>query len=105
MGLKEKVIDIIQKQGGKVAQEVLDELKIKSFGSINIELGELVITPPTIKITANNFKLKVIDKSNGNAITDIPIPINSEIKIAPIRIALSNIEIKPEIDVMLGGKK
>ena len=34
MGIEEQILDAIQKQGGKIAQAVLKDLKLKSFHTI-----------------------------------------------------------------------
>lgn len=89
--IEDTIKNYIQKKAGEVLQSLLKDVKIKSFHSIQIEIAE-------ISIKSNNFKIKVIDKSTGKPISDIPIPINTKIKIKPI-------VIEPNMDIMLGKKK
>ena len=105
MGIEEQILDAIQKQGGKIAQAVLKDLKLKSFHTIKIEMAPMTIDPPVIKVTSDKFKLKVIDKSTGDAISDIPIDLDIEVKIKPTKIEFEPITIDPKIDIMLGKQK
>ena len=106
MGIIEQVVDEIQKKGGELIQALLKDLKVKSFHGLEIQIGDTTIKPPKISIKSDNFKIKVIDKSNGKAISDIPIPIDINIDIPEIAIAFKKpIKIIPGIDIMLGNKK
>ncbi len=106
MGIAEDVLDSIQKGGGKLVQTLLKDLKIKSFHGINIDIGDMVFKPPKIHVKADKFKIKIIDKSTGKPISDIPIPIDISIDIPPITISVGKpIKIDPKIDIPLGNKK
>ena len=105
MGIQEQIIDAIQKQAGKVIQTLLKDLKIKSFHGIRINVGKTVIHPPKVRIKSKGFKVKLIDKSTGEAISDIPIPLDIKINISPIEINIDPIDIDPSIDVPLGNQK
>ena len=78
MTLKDK----LQKKLGEVLQEFVQDLKIKSFDGLNINISESKLTTPSIKITSPDFNIKVIDKSleaKGEPISDIPLNIDVEI--------------------------
>jgi hypothetical protein len=105
MSIKEQIINAIQEKGGELIQVLLSDLKIKSFHDIDVEIGNTIIKPPTINIKTDKFKIKLIDKSTGKAISDIPIPMDIEIDIPEIKISVPTIKIDPKIDIMLGNKK
>jgi len=102
---KEKIYDFIQKQGGKLAEDIMKDIKIKSFNSISLKLGKIEISFPEVKIKSDNFKLKIIDKSTGKAISDIPIPLDIRVGIPDIMISLpEEMKIEPKIDMSFKNK-
>jgi len=106
MGLQSKAKDYIQNKLGSVVEGLTEDLKIKSFHGFKLEIGDCEIKPPSIRLRSDGFKLKIIDKSTGKAISDIPMPVDIRIKIPAVKIINKKVlDIKPEIDIMLKPRK
>jgi len=106
MGLRDKAKDMIQKTLGGIGESLVEDIKIKSFHGFKLDIGECKIKPPSIRLRSDGFKIKLIDRSTGDPIADIPIPVDIKICIPEITIInKKTVDINPKIDILLKPSK
>ena len=83
--LKNALMDVLQKQAGKIGENFVSDLSFGGEGKIVFSLVD-----GAIKISGKKISFRIMDKSKNNAIIfEVEIPVDASINIPNIEIPLN----------------